>query len=117
MVDTIMAFFFFSVLVLVGLVPAIFFLDRLFKLNLEKGPMGDPRAKDVFWAPRTFADTAQPATGKPKRSVKNAATWLYNTPDWAEDDLSVLRVLYFYRIFSYFALFSISMGVLFLIVF
>lgn len=98
-----MAILIFAVLLILGVFPALFFLDRLFQINFDRG------TDSVFWEPRGFADKGQAETKK-KRSLSDALNWIVKAPQFAEDDLEAYRYLMFYRISLAFASVGFAVG-------
>ena len=94
-----MGVFVFSVLFLIGLFPAIFFLDRLFAINFAKAGGRRPDSKDLFWSPRGFADTgAGEVEEVERRPLMEGVRWIFRAPDYLTEDLAAHRYLVFYRI-------------------
>ena len=87
-----MAVLIFAILLIIGVFPALFFLDKLFQINFDRG------ADSVFWEPRGFVDKGDAKPKKAKRSLKDALAWITKTPEVAEDNLEAYRYLMFYRI-------------------
>ena len=91
-----MAVLLFSICLILGVAPALFFLDRLFDINFERGVLKRPGSKGVFWEPRGFAKTGESKPPR-QRSISSAVKWIYKNPSITEDDLEAYRYLIFYR--------------------
>lgn len=87
-----MAILIFSLVLIMGVFPALFFLDRLFQIDFERG------SRSVFWEPKGLVDQGSTEKARKKWSLKDAVQWIFKTPAVAEDDLEAYRYLMFYRI-------------------
>ena len=100
-----MAVFFFSVFFLLGLIPAIFFLDRLFAINFANASRRRRGSEDAIWLPRGLADTGAgdetPKSDVKRRPLREGVGWLFSTPPQFEEDLAAYRNLIFYRLSSF----------------
>ena len=94
-----MAIFLFSILVLIGLVPAVFLLDKLFAINFEKSPLKRKGSKGVFWQPRGFANTGAEASEPAKRRpLIEGFRWLFSAPESLLSEQTSKFLLRAYRI-------------------
>ena len=113
-----MAILFFSIVVVIGFLPAAFCLDRLFAINFANAAKRRPSMKDVIWQPRGFADTsAGEANAISRRPIGEGLSWLIKTPaSLAEDDTGGV-LLKAYRFSAFLMLVGILGVALFLFVF
>lgn len=93
-----MAIFLFSILVLFGLIPAIFLLDKLFGINFAKAARVRPESKDSFWQPRGFAGTGnEDRVGESRRPIGKGLKWIVSAPDSIRTDRLGAPMLRAYR--------------------
>ncbi|MDH3492301.1 MAG: hypothetical protein OEM82_02035 [Acidobacteriota bacterium] len=94
-----MSILIFSIVVLIGFIPAVFCLDRLFAINFARAARTRPKSKDTFWRPRGFVgkstDDAEETSPKP---YGEGLLWLVKTPESMADDDSARVLLRTYRL-------------------
>ena len=94
-----MAIFLFSILVLIGFIPAVFLLDRLFAIHFEKSPLKRKGTKGVFWQPRGFADTGSEVSEPTKRRpLMEGFRWLFSAPESLSSEQTSKFLLRAYRV-------------------
>ena len=94
-----MAILLFSIVVVVGFIPAVFCLDRLFAINFAKAARMRPESKDTFWQPRGFADTGDgDEPGESRRPLAKGLSWLFSTPESLKDESITGALLRGYRL-------------------
>ena len=113
-----MAILLFSIVVLVGFIPAVFCLDRLFAINFARSAHRRQDSKDVFWQPRGIVDTGkETASQESQRPLATGISWLFSTPYSLSGDPLAMRLLKCYRISSDFAIAGLIAGTAYIFLF
>ena len=113
-----MAIFLFSIVVLVGFIPAVFCLNQLFAITFARAAKARPDTKDTFWQPRGFADTGSVgALEESRRPLGKGISWLIRTPDTLADDSNAGVLLLAYRFLALIGFIGIAGVLSFLFIF